>query len=58
MAISDDRIDVIVFDIVVSRMGSWSAAKPGSIPDAYSETPPPAAASSSCARQLGSYVGG
>ena len=32
MAISDARIDVIEFDIVVSRIGSWSAAKPGSMP--------------------------
>ena len=58
MAISDDRIDLIVFDIVVSRIGSWSAAKPGSMPEAYSDASPLAAASSSCARQVGSYVGG
>ena len=32
MAISEARIDVIEFDMVVSRIGSWSAAKPGSMP--------------------------
>ena len=58
MAISDDRIDRIVFDIVVSRIGSWSAAKPGSMPEAYSDAAPSAAAASSWARQVGSYVAG